>query len=395
MSTSHSTRGHALLSASGANRWMNCTPSARLEEQYGEKETSVYAAEGTLAHEIAELNLSHDLLRSISDAAYEEEFEKLANSELFKDEMLLALPIYTDYCIEQFNSAKEDDSLAAVELEVKLDLTEFVPDSFGTADCVIAQNDTLEVIDLKYGKGVPVSAEWNSQLMLYGLGALRKYEVLYDFVQVRLTVVQPRLNSISSFMISVKELLEWAEKVVKPAAILANAGEGELSTGDWCRFCSVRNQCRKLYEKQIEIAGKDFKEMALLSHEEIVEVIKRAPDVISYFEGIVKWATERAVKENFKWPGLKLVDGMARRKWITDEKKVAQRVFDKFPALQEEDLYTSKLIGITEMTKLIGARNFKILLDDLAVKYNTAPKLVDESDSRPEAGIAQAQADFA
>ena len=202
----HSQRSHALLSASGAGRWLNCTPSAKLEDEYGEKKSSVYAEEGTLAHELSELYLRKDTLNSISEQDFDQRLEEIMANDLFSEEMLEVVPIYTDYCSEQLAEAKTENPLAIMEIEQKLDLTEYVPESFGTADCVVINDNLMEVIDLKYGKGVPVYAEWNKQLMLYGLGALQKYDTMYDITEVRLTIIQPRINSISNWQISVEEL---------------------------------------------------------------------------------------------------------------------------------------------------------------------------------------------
>ena len=190
----HSQRSHALLSASGAGRWLNCTPSAKLEDEYGEKKSSIYAEEGTLAHELSELYLSKDVLGTINEQDFDSRLEEIMANSLFSEEMLEVVPIYTDYCSAQLAEAKTTNPFAIMEIEQKLDLTAFVPESFGTSDCVIINDNLMEVIDLKYGKGVPVYAEWNKQLMLYGLGALQKYDTMYDISEVRLTIVQPRIN---------------------------------------------------------------------------------------------------------------------------------------------------------------------------------------------------------
>lgn len=390
----HSERSHALLSASGAKRWINCPPSARLEEEYGEKKTSTYAAEGTLAHEISELFLRHDVLNTVSDADFDLKFEELINNELFAQEMLDYVPIYTDYCRDQLIAAKATNTLAFMELEQKLDLTEYVPESFGTGDCIIVNDTTLEVIDLKYGKGVPVYAEWNAQLMLYALGALRKYDTMYDITEVRMTIVQPRLNNISSFVMPVEELIDWAVNELRPAALQAHAGEGELNVGDWCRFCAVKNQCRQLYEKQMELARFEFSKPDLLTDEEISEIIQKTPKLIEWLNSIVDWAHTKAVKDYKQWPGLKLVEGTSRRKWIADEDKVAQTIFEKFPELGPDDIYVEKLIGLTDMQKLVGKKRFEALLTDVLVKSQGKPTLVSEDDPRPAMGTAQAQIDF-
>lgn len=389
----HSERQHALLSASGATRWLNCPPSAKLEAMYGEKKTSTYAEEGTLAHELSELYLGKDVLKCITEVEFEAKLEKLMAHDLFDEEMLEVVPIYTDYCISQLAEAQTTNALAVMEIEQRLDLTEYVPESFGTADCVIINDDLLEVIDLKYGKGVPVYADWNKQLMLYGLGALRKYDTMYDIENVKLTIVQPRIDNISSFLISVKDLLAWAENELKPIAELAFNGKGDFKPGDWCRFCSVRNQCRKLCEHHLEVAKYEFAHPDLLSDEEIADVIGRSSKFVEWVSSVKEYAQDKAVKENKQWPGFKLVEGISRRKWL-DEDQAAQVILAKCPELSEDEVYSMKLKTITAVEKLIGKKRFEELLSEVVVKPQGAPTLVPIDDKRPALGHSQAQIDF-
>lgn len=390
----HSQRAHALLSASGASRWLNCTPSAKLEEEFGDKSTSSsYAAEGTLAHELAELYLRKDVLENISDEDFERSLEEIMANELFNDEMLEVVPIYTDYCEDQYIEAKKNNEYAIIEIEQKLDLTEYVPESFGTADTIIISDGLMEVIDLKYGKGIPVYADWNKQLMLYALGALRKYDTMYDINEVLVTICQPRINNISSWQISVEELLQWAEEYLVPTAELAFNGEGELNAGDWCRFCAVRNRCRKLYEQQLEIAKHEFAEPQLLSDDEIADIVQRTPKLIEWANSIAEYANKKAIEENKQWPGLKLVEGRSRRKWI-DEDKALETIFEQFPELDEADVTTTKINGITAIEKLVGRKKFIEKLKDVVVTPQGKPTLVPLQDKRPAMGIQQAQLDF-
>lgn len=389
----HSSRKHALLSASGASRWLNCTPSARLEELYGEKVTTTYAKEGTLAHELAELYIRHDIFGTINDTEFDTGLEKVMANELFSEEMLNTVPIYTDYCAEQFREAQTNNSFADAFVEQKLDLTEYVPDSFGTGDFIIVSDGLMEVIDLKYGKGVPVYADWNKQLMLYGLGALSKFDTMYDIEEIRLTIVQPRINNISSWQISAGELIKWAEESLKPKAELAFAGKGELDAGEWCRFCSVRNKCRKLYEQQMETAKHEFTNPDLLTDEEIAYIVLKAPRLVEWANFMVEYATNKAMLEHKDWPGLKLVEGVSRRKWI-DEEQAANTIFARFPELSEDQVYTMKLNSITEMEKIIGKKKFAELLSDTVIKNPGNPKLVSVEDKRPAMGTEQAKMDF-
>lgn len=390
----HSQRSHALLSASGAGRWLNCTPSAKLEDEYGEKKSSVYAEEGTLAHELSELYLRKDILNSISEQDFDQRLEEIMANGLFNEEMLEVVPIYTDYCTAQLGSAQEDNPYAIMEIEQKLDLTDFVPESFGTADCVVINDNLMEVIDLKYGKGVPVYAEWNKQLMLYGLGALQKYDTMYDITEVRLTIIQPRINNISSWQISVEELRKWAEEELKPKAQLAFNGEGELNAGDWCRFCAVRNQCRKLYEQQLEIAQHEFAKPALLTDDEIADIVRRTPKLVEWANSIAEYAQKKAIEENKQWPGLKLVEGISRRKWV-DEDQASNAIFARCPELSEDEIFNMKLKSITDIEKLVGKVRFKELLSDVVIKPQGKPTLVPLEDKRPAMGYNQAQLDFA
>jgi hypothetical protein len=389
----HSEREHALLSASSANRWLNCTPSAKLEDAEGPRASSVYADEGTLAHELGELYIRHDVLGTVDDQAFSDRFDEIMNNELFSEEMLDVVPIYVDYCTEQLNAAKSIDPQAIMEVEQKLDLTEFVPESFGTADCVVLGGNLIEVIDYKHGKGVPVYAEWNKQLMLYGLGALRKYDVLYDIEEVRVTIVQPRINNISTWQISVDELLKWATEVLIPTAKLAFAGEGELKAGDWCKFCAVKNRCRTLYEKNVELAKYDFQEAALLTDEEISDILEKIPALVEWANSIQEYAQDRAVNHGKVWPGFKLVEGASRRKWL-DEDAVAEAIFSKIPEASEDQVYDMKLKTITQIEKIFGKKVVAEQLSDVIVKPQGKPTLVPISDKLPALGTEEAINDF-
>ena len=390
----HSERSHALLSASGAGRWLNCTPSAKLEDEYGEKKSSVYAAEGTLAHELSELYIARDVLGSITEQDFDARLEEVMANDLFSEEMLEVIPIYTDYCAAQLAEAKTTNQLACMDIEQKLDLTEYVPESYGTADCVIINDDLMEVIDLKYGKGVPVYADWNKQLMLYGLGALRKYDTMYDITEVRLTIIQPRINNISSWQISAEELRKWAEEELRPRAELAFEGKGELNAGDWCIFCAVRNRCRKLYEQQLEVAKHEFADPELLTDEEIADIVRRTPKLIEWANSIAEYAHAKAITENKTWPGLKLVEGVSRRKWL-DEDKASNAIFARCPELSEDEIFNMKLKSITSIEKLVGKKRFEEILSDVVIKPQGKPTLVPLEDKRPAMGYSQAQIDFA
>jgi hypothetical protein len=393
MLNEHSQRAHALLSASGSKRWINCTPSAKLEEAEGPRETSIYAAEGTLAHELSELYLRHDTLLNIDDAKFNEGFEAIMSNELFSDEMLDVVPIYVDYCTAEYKAAKTKCKFALIEIEQKLDLTEYVPEAFGTADCCIISDDILEVIDLKYGKGVPVYSEFNTQLMLYGLGALRKYSLMYDINKLKLTIVQPRINNISSWEISVDDLIKYAEETIKPAAQLAFKGEGELKAGSWCKFCVVKNKCRALYDENLKIAKHEFAKPEFLTDDDIADILKRAPMFIEWVNSIKEYAEDKAINEQKIWPGFKLVEGTSRRKW-SNEDDVANAIYANFPEASDDQLFDMRLKSITAIEKLFGKKRVDEVLSNVIIKPQGKPTLVSEDDKRPALGLEDAIKDF-
>lgn len=389
----HSSRAHAVLGASGSSRWINCTPSAQLEQQVPGNTTSVYAEEGTLAHEISELYISNEVLGTLSDSQLNEEMDRMMSHELFSNEMLDEIPKYTDYVRAQALEARCNDKCAVVEIEQRLDLTDFVPESFGTADCVVISNDTLEVIDLKYGKGVPVYADHNTQLMLYGLGAYSKYSILFDIKTVKLTICQPRLNNISSWSISVDDLLAWANNVLVPAAKAAYNGEGQQKAGPWCRFCRVRMKCRAQAEEQLSIAKHEFRDPMLLSDEEIADILSRAPQLVEWANSVAAYALDEAVTNGKVWKGYKLVEGISRRKWVSEEKVISE-IFRRMPDADESEVFDTKLKSISSLEKQFGKANVNSALGDLIIKPQGKPTLVRMDDKRPSIGIESAIQDF-
>lgn len=389
----HSDRKHALLSASGSSRWLNCTPSARLEEEHGNKqETSVFAEEGTLAHELSEVYLRYDPLQILSQDEFNSQLENIMSNDIFDDEMLDEVPKYVAYCVEQFTAAKAKCKLAVMEVEQRLDFTEFVPESFGTADCCIIADDVLEVVDLKYGKGVPVYAHWNRQLMLYSLGALRKYDVMYDIKEVKMTIVQPRIDNFSSFTFKVEELLKWAEEELKPKAELAFAGQGEICAGDWCKWCSIKNRCRKLCDTQLELAKYEFSAPELLEDEEIADILSRTPQLVNWANSIAEYALSEAVNHDKQWPGFKLVEGRSKRAWLSKDTVVTD-VVEAIPEVCETELYEEKPKSLTAIEKIVGKKRFATDLGHLIIKSPGAPTLVSINDARP-AISKQAKEDF-
>ena len=393
MQNSHSERAHALLSASGSERWLNCTPSARLEDQFGTRTTSKFAEEGTIAHEYAEICMLRDVLDNITEVTFNVRLEEILNKEQFNDEMLDEIPKYIDYCSEQFQAAKLRTPDAIIEIERSIDLSEFIPEGKGLCDCNIIADSVLEVIDLKYGKGVQVSAVKNKQLMLYGLGAFKYYEMHYDIKTIRLTIVQPRLNSISSWDISVEELLQWANTELKEKARMAFDGLGDIMPGTWCKFCSIKTKCKTLANENLKIEKFGQKRSELLTDDEIANIIARAPLLVEWANSIHEYAIEQALTNNKVWPGFKLVEGISRRKWY-DEEKVGDIILQRVPTFDENDIFKSKLRSITDIEKLVGKKKFGETFGDLVIKPQGKPTLVHESDKRPPLS-SQAKNDFA
>lgn len=382
---------HAVLSPSSASRWLNCTPSARLEKQFPDTAGEA-AAEGTLAHAIGELMISFRL-GIIKKVQYTKKLESFKADKLYQPEMLEYCDGYATYVVEQYNEALSHTPDARIFLEQRLNLTDYVPEGFGTGDVVIIADGQMRIIDLKYGKGVAVSAVENKQMKLYTLGALREFEHIYDISSVAMTIYQPRLNSISTFEMQVSDLKHWAETELKPKAELAFAGDGEFVPGDWCRFCKARNQCRKLAEYNLEIAKHEFKKPDLLNDEEIADILSRVDGLVKWANGVSDFALTEAVNNGKKWPGWKLVEGRSNRAWKDELQVASALVQHKVP---DEDIYTKKLIGITAAESLLGKKSFQDVLGSLVIKPQGKPVLVPQTDKRPELNTAEsAISDFA
>ena len=381
---------HALLSASGSARWMACTPSARLEEQFPNT-TSEYAEEGYFAHALADLKLSRAIANTIKPSGFKKRLAEMQKHPLYSPAMEEYVDQYVAQVSEIFMAAKKQCADTLVLLEQKLDFSEWVPDGFGTGDVVIISDGVLEVIDLKYGKGVPVSAEENSQTRLYGLGAIATYMMLYDFLTVRMTIIQPRLDNTSTEELRVDELMTWAQNKLKPKAQLAFAGDGEFCAGDHCKFCRAKATCRARAEANLELAKYDFQDAFLLSKEEIAAVLARADQLKAWVTDIETYALEQARDHGERFPGWKLVEGRSNRKY-TDEEQVAKTLTDA--GYEEVKIYKPKeLLGITAMEKEIGKKKFGELLSDLVVKPAGKPTLVPENDKRPEINSLQSAID--
>lgn len=357
---------HAILSASGAHRWLNCTPSARIEQKFKD-ETSVYAEEGTKAHAVAEEALNHYLTTGEIRVKCEDE------------EMREAVSSYVDICIEKINGARRASIDAKVFVEARLDFSHIVPNGFGTGDLVMISDSYLEVVDLKYGKGVEVSAVNNPQMRLYALGFYNSYGWMYGADTIRMTIVQPRINNISTDEISPKELILWGDKV-KQVAKIAWKGEGELKAGDHCKFCKARRTCRTRTDYMQDLIRNKFKEGNELEPFEVSEILLNAKKIKNWITDLEEWALQEALK-GAKWPWMKLVEGRSSRK-IRDEQVAVTALLEA--GYQSEDLYESKIKGFTKLEKLCGKKELATLLSGNIVKPQGKPTLVSEDDKRPE-----------
>jgi hypothetical protein len=390
MSRKVTDRAHALLSPSAASRWLNCTAAPLLEAQLPET-SSVAADEGTLAHILSELLLKRELGR-VEKKAFKADLKQVQAHVLYAEEML-------DYCTEDaamtmqlYAEYLQAYPSAIIYLETEFDLSQYLPEGFGTCDRVIIAGHILHVIDLKYGKGVPVAAKDNKQLMLYALGAYLEFCYAYDITEIRMTIVQPRIENNSTASIGVADLMQWADTELKEKAAEAFTGPGTFVPGAHCQFCKARPTCRAHADHQLQLAAHDFADPPLLTPEEISDILQRAKSFEGWLTAVKDYALARALAGDH-WPGFKLVEGRSTRKYSSEG--------DVLTALTEAgyDKYAVgrfKLFGITEMTSELGKKKFSELIDPLTIKPAGKPVLVPESDKRePLNSIAQAQKDFA
>lgn len=379
---------HARLSPSAAPRWINCPGSIRLSDQMPPAPSSEYADEGTAAHSLAELKLRAEA-GEITTRKYAAELKKARAGQYYSGEMDEATDFYRGIVLEHLAAAGPDGELL---IEQRLDLDAWAPGSFGTSDAVIIGNGVLEVLDLKYGQGIKVSAVQNPQLRLYALGAADLFEDLYDFEAVRMTIIQPRLDHVSTDLITLRSLRDWGRTTVQPAAAEAAGSDAHTEAGDWCRWCPAKAVCRARAEKQLELAAYDFRQPDLLAPEEIGEILQRADELQRWTSDVQAYALQQAMAgEHFD--GWKLVEGRSVRKYA-DDLKVAEAL--QAAGYPEAALYERKLYGITAMEKVVGKKKLGEILGDLIVKPVGKPVLVPETDKREAINTAAAAAaDFA
>jgi hypothetical protein len=379
----HTERAHSLLSASKAEQWINCPPSARLQEGIPDRR-SEYADEGTLAHELAEVKLRRRLLpgNSAERKRLDARLQEIKANPLYSAEMERLIQEYAEFVEERFMAAKARSPDAVILLEEKLDYSEWTaPGQTGTGDMVLIADGMLELIDLKYGKGVPVSAVGNPQIRLYALGAWSGYSFLYDIREIRMTIYQPRLDSISTDTMTVEELLDWAENVVKPAARLAYEGKGDFKPGNHCRWCKVKATCRARADENMKALQYEFQDPALLTLDEIGQILHIAQKLSEWAKDVEEYAHERALAGE-RVPGWKLVEGRSNR-IITNPDAAKERLAG---AGLEHDVYLKprELFGIGELEKRIGKKQLAEILGELIHKPPGKPVLVPETDPRPE-----------
>lgn len=368
---------HAYLSASASHRWLACPPSAKLCANIPDQ-ASEYAQQGTDCHELCAYLVEKALGREVIDPT--------ENLTYYDAEMQNCAEEYRNYVLEQIEAAKEFCKDPQVMIEQRLDFSRWVENGFGTGDCVIVADEVLQIIDYKHGLGVLVSAGddehgGNSQMMCYALGALEVFGDIYDINQIKMTIFQPRRENISTYTISIDNLLKWANEVLAPTAQLAYVGEGEFKAGDHCTFCKVKATCRKRAEYNQELAKYDFEMPATLDDTEIAAILEKVDEMISWGNDIKEYALKQA-QSGVHFEGWKVVEGRSNRKY-TDEEAVAFKVKDA-----GFDPYEKKLLGVTAMSTLLGKKKFEELLGGLIYKPPGKPALVPESDKRPAMNTA-------
>lgn len=375
---------HAKLSASGAAKWLACPPSVKLEENFPDT-GSVYAAEGTLAHSVAELKVRKYAVEPMSTRTFNTRLNKLKKHELWQPEMDGYTDEYLDYIKAEMLAYT---TKPFVTVERRVDFSDVVPGGFGTADCLILAGNVLHVIDFKYGKGVLVEAESNPQMRLYAYGAVRAYALLYSFDTVKMTIFQPRLKNISEAEISVDDLRHWAQEEVKPVALLADKGEGEYNPGPHCKFCRAKAECKARAEACMALvpAAEDWQEKSkgtvkaagLYTPEELAEYLKKGALLKDWYSDICEHALTLCLN-GVDVPGYKAVNGRNSREFSD-----LDAAFGVLTAngVDEAVLYERRPLTLAQAEKVVGAKTFKELVGGYILTKPGKPTLVPASDKR-------------
>ena len=381
---------HAKLSSSASKRWLGCPGSVKLSEHYPNG-SSIYADEGTIAHGVAEgmINKDNKLVQKYEVEAdkFYAEHPELNGTFL---EMRMILQPYVDYVFEEYAEQVHEDEAAQLMTEERVDLTEYIPGGFGTSDVVILRQGRLHIIDLKYGKGVSVSAEDNPQLKLYALGTLARFDMLYDIEDVVMTIYQPRLDNVSTDTIKAKDLYAWGEEVIKPGAQLALSEDAPVHAGDWCQFCPARYDCKERARDAMEL--QKYLGQMVLSPEEIAEILGKIDRLTKFAEDIKDSALTKAL-DGEEIPGWKVVEGRSIRKYVGSEEEIVRQC--EGAGYDQALLYERKLLTITNMEKLMGKKQFAEVLGAYVEKPEGKPTLAPESDKRPAITNNSAAEDFA
>ena len=367
---------HSDFGPSSSHRWIHCTASTPLCRGMPEQSSS-FAEEGTQAHSLCEFLLKEAMGIEAEDPR--------PNLSYYNAEMEECCQGYRDYVMELLEEAKETTKDPVLLIEQRIQYERFVPGGFGTADCILISDGTLNVVDFKYGAGVEVDAVGNSQMRIYAIGALEIFEDLYDIDRVRMTIYQPRKSNISVDEISRNELYEWAESVLRPAAEEGASGHGTFHAGEWCRFCKARHICRERAKENLLLASYDFADPPLLGDEEIVDILEKVDKLVTWANDVKEYALQEAVAGK-EWSGWKLVEGRSIRKYV-NEKEVADAA-----EAAGFNPYQQKLMSITDMEKAMGKKKFQEILGELCIKPQGKPVLVRADDKRPP--INSAKEDF-
>lgn len=367
---------HALLSPSAAHRWMNCTAAPRLEATVPDSGSS-YAQEGSLAHAYCARKLKSFM--GFDTSGEDMEIAQL-NGQYHTGEMDEYTDTYRNIVLEKFEAARAATRDARLLIETRLDFSEYVPEAFGTSDATIIADGLLEIIDFKYGKGVRVSAVDNEQMKIYALGAYLGYGLEYGIDRVRMTIVQPRIDNFSEFEMEVADLLEWADKELRPKAEVAFSGNGIQNPGEWCQFCKVKCICEALADKCAAVARENPEPGLITAKKMAADILPWLAIIKSWVSSVEDYALQQALG-GVRYPGYKLVEGRSNRR-IIDEKAVIA-LLSKEGYNESEYMKPAVLCGIGDLEKLVGKKRLSTLCADYIAKPQGRPTLTSDDDKRP------------